>query len=583
MLALTCAARRARATACACSISAAAGARSRSGSPSGTPAARIARGLELEAAARAHPRRVPRAAGFATSTWSPANVNRFEPDGASTAWSRSRCSSTCATGTRPARARRALARARRASSSCTSSATATLAYPYETRGADDWMARHFFSGGHDAVGATAARASQRDLARRAEWRLAGTHYARTAEAWLANLDASRDTALRALRRRSTDPARRRARSSAGGSSSWLSPSSSATRGGEEWQVAHVPAGAARGGRADEDRDRRRAASPGWSCAHLLHRRHECTSSRPSDCVGGHAHTVRGRARRRRPCDVDTGFVVYNERTYPLFTRLLAELGVATQPTEMSFSVRCERTGLEYSGGSLRGLFAQPRNLLRPAFLAHAARRAALLPRGAARCSTRATRSSRSASGSAARGYWRGVRRAATSLPMGAAIWSCRPGRGARVPGHALRALLREPRAASSSATARSGASSAAARALRRGARRAASASGSARCATRARGVGAGRDGVELALAAGATERFDHVVLAEPRRPGARAARRPDARRARDPAPRIRYEANDVRAPHRRVACCRGAGAPGRAWNYHVPARAARRARPSPTT
>ena len=54
--------------------------------------------------------------------------------------------------------------------------------------------------------------------------------------------------------------------------------------------------------------------------------------------------------------------MYNERTYPLFTRLLAELGVATQPSEMSFSVSCARTRLEYSGGSLRGALraaAQP--------------------------------------------------------------------------------------------------------------------------------------------------------------------------------------------------------------------------------
>jgi predicted NAD/FAD-binding protein len=65
--------------------------------------------------------------------------------------------------------------------------------------------------------------------------------------------------------------------------------------------------------------------------------------------------------------VDTGFIVYNERTYPAFTRLLADLGVATQPSTMSFSVRSERTGLEYNGTSLNGLFAQRRNALSPSF------------------------------------------------------------------------------------------------------------------------------------------------------------------------------------------------------------------------
>jgi predicted NAD/FAD-binding protein len=65
--------------------------------------------------------------------------------------------------------------------------------------------------------------------------------------------------------------------------------------------------------------------------------------------------------------VDTGFIVFNHRTYPNFTRLLERLGVASRETEMSFSVRCERTGLEYNGTSIDTLFAQRRNLLRPAF------------------------------------------------------------------------------------------------------------------------------------------------------------------------------------------------------------------------
>ena len=65
--------------------------------------------------------------------------------------------------------------------------------------------------------------------------------------------------------------------------------------------------------------------------------------------------------------VDTGFIVYNERTYPLFTRLLRELGVATKPSNMSFSVRCEASDLEYNGTTINSLFAQRRNLFRPSF------------------------------------------------------------------------------------------------------------------------------------------------------------------------------------------------------------------------
>ena len=67
--------------------------------------------------------------------------------------------------------------------------------------------------------------------------------------------------------------------------------------------------------------------------------------------------------------IDTGFIVHNERTYPTLLRLFAELGVRTQPSEMSMSVRDEATGLEYAGAlGLRGLFPTGRNLRRPGFL-----------------------------------------------------------------------------------------------------------------------------------------------------------------------------------------------------------------------
>jgi predicted NAD/FAD-binding protein len=65
--------------------------------------------------------------------------------------------------------------------------------------------------------------------------------------------------------------------------------------------------------------------------------------------------------------VDTGFIVFNERNYPLFTRLLERIGVASRPTEMSFSVRCDANGLEYCSTDLDRVFVQRRNLLSPAF------------------------------------------------------------------------------------------------------------------------------------------------------------------------------------------------------------------------
>lgn len=105
---------------------------------------------------------------------------------------------------------------------------------------------------------------------------------------------------------------------------------------------------------------------GLTAAWKLHREHEITLFEAAARIGGHTHTVdvdwAGRSYA-----VDTGFIVYNDWTYPNFLALLAELDVVTQPSTMSFSVRCERSGLEYSGTSLNTLFAQRRNLLRPAF------------------------------------------------------------------------------------------------------------------------------------------------------------------------------------------------------------------------
>ena len=83
-------------------------------------------------------------------------------------------------------------------------------------------------------------------------------------------------------------------------------------------------------------------------------------------VGGHTHThsVEQAGQTYR---VDTGFIVFNDWTYPNFIALLDELGVASQPSNMSFSVRDARADFEYNGTSLNSLFAQRSNLLRPAF------------------------------------------------------------------------------------------------------------------------------------------------------------------------------------------------------------------------
>ena len=106
---------------------------------------------------------------------------------------------------------------------------------------------------------------------------------------------------------------------------------------------------------------------GMTAARLLHARHELTVFESNDYIGGHTHTVAVEVAGQKYA-IDTGFIVYNERTYPQFCRLLDLLGVTTQPSEMSFSVKCERTGLEYCGSNLNTLFTQRLNLFRPSFL-----------------------------------------------------------------------------------------------------------------------------------------------------------------------------------------------------------------------
>jgi len=105
---------------------------------------------------------------------------------------------------------------------------------------------------------------------------------------------------------------------------------------------------------------------GLTAAHHLHARHDLTVYEADDRVGGHANTVTVELDDGR-WDVDTGFIVCNHRNYPVFTRLLSELGVATQPSDMTLAVSDERTGLEWGTNTSR-LFSQRRNAVDPRFL-----------------------------------------------------------------------------------------------------------------------------------------------------------------------------------------------------------------------
>jgi len=157
-------------------------------------------------------------------------------------------------------------------------------------------------------------------------------------------------------------------------------------------------------------------------AYRLCRDHEVTVYESGAYIGGHTNTVDVEYEGKSYA-VDTGFIVYNDWTYPRFIEILSELGVNWQPSTMSFSVRCEKTGLEYNGTNLNALFAQRRNFVRPAFLRMIKdilrfnRRAPELLRG---------------NGTESLGEY--LRRESYSryfvehyiIPMGAAIWSSRP-------------------------------------------------------------------------------------------------------------------------------------------------------------
>jgi len=155
----------------------------------------------------------------------------------------------------------------------------------------------------------------------------------------------------------------------------------------------------------------------------LCRDHDITVFEAASHIGGHTHTHSITLDDGR-FEVDTGFIVFNDRTYPNFVRLLDELGVASQPSSMSFSVRDEASGLEYNGTDLDRLFVQRRNLVRPAFLG--------MVRDILRFNGRAPRLLAAADDALTLGEYIGRERYGRAfvdhylVPMGAAIWSTDP-------------------------------------------------------------------------------------------------------------------------------------------------------------
>ena len=160
-------------------------------------------------------------------------------------------------------------------------------------------------------------------------------------------------------------------------------------------------------------------------------------------LGGHADTHLVTPPSGPPLGVDTGFIVYNERTYPLLTRLFAELGVATQPAEMSMSVRCAGCGLQYAGR--RGLGGLTPGLLRGPERTRYLHMLAEIPRfhrAARRVLARPDHGQPPTLGEFLRARRFGAYFTAHfALPLVAAVWSCPPGTALRYPARYLFAFL----------------------------------------------------------------------------------------------------------------------------------------------
>lgn len=182
-----------------------------------------------------------------------------------------------------------------------------------------------------------------------------------------------------------------------------------------------------------------AGVAGLTAAHVLRDAHEVTLYEADDRAGGHAHTHDLGASDGRMYRVDSGFIVHNRRTYPHLLRLFDELGVATQESEMSMSVRCEGCGLEYAGArGPAGLFARPGSVVRGRYLRmlaevprfHRAARALLaLPESGA--------SGMTLGEFARRGRFSPYFHAHFLTPMVSAVWSCDPVTALRYPARYL--------------------------------------------------------------------------------------------------------------------------------------------------
>jgi predicted NAD/FAD-binding protein len=254
---------------------------------------------------------------------------------------------------------------------------------------------------------------------------------------------------------------------------------------------------------------------GITAGYILSRTDHVTLFEADDLLGGHADTHLVVPPAGPPIGIDTGFIVYNERTYPLLTRLFAELGVVTQPAQMSMSVRCAGCGLEYAGkrglaGLAAGVPSGRGSYLR--LLAEVPRfhRAARRLLDQDQDQDQPAQAGQTLGDFLAAGRFSRYFAAHFALPLVAAVWSCPTGTALRYPARYLFAFLGNHGMLSVSGappwrTVTGGS--------RRYVERAAKQLADIRLGTPVRAVRRHRDHVRLRDAAGQQHRFDAVVIA----------------------------------------------------------------------
>ena len=308
-----------------------------------------------------------------------------------------------------------------------------------------------------------------------------------------------------------------------------------------------------------------AGVSGLVAARLLSREHDVSVFEAQGYAGGHTRTVDVPA-GGRTWAVDTGFIVYNEENYPEFTRLLARLSVATKPSTMSFSARCERTGMEYCPSGVNALFVQRKNLFRPSFwrmLADVGRfrreAAGLLRTGD---------DGPTLGDFLARRYSR-LFVENLIVPMGAAIWSAPPGRVLDMPALFFARFFSHHRFLDATGQPQW-------RVVVGGSREyvgplVAPFRDRIRLSTPVVSVRRSREGVEVTPEGGTPERFDHAVIAAHSDQALKMLADP-SEAEREILSAIPYQENRV-VLHTDTSLLPKGRAAWAAWNYLVPARA----------